>query len=61
MTQGLRLSDARVERPPRGERVLGLLTMANIGELLALDAANRQIGQSPELFAAGGRGARGTA
>jgi Zn-dependent protease/CBS domain-containing protein len=57
----MRQGECRVLMVVENDRVIGLLTVANIGELLALDAANHQIGQSPELFATGGRGARGTA
>ena len=54
----MRQDDCRVLMVVENEKVVGLLTVANIGELLALDAANHQIGQSAELFATGGRGAR---
>jgi Zn-dependent protease/CBS domain-containing protein len=52
--------ECRVLMVVEDEKVVGLLTVGNIGELLALDAANHQIGQSAELFTTGGRGARAT-
>jgi hypothetical protein len=36
------------------EKVVGLLTLGNIGELLALEAAGHQIGESAELSPAVG-------
>ena len=56
----MRQGDCRVLMVVENEKVVGLVTVGNIGELLALDAANHQIGQSAELFATGGRGARAT-
>jgi CBS domain-containing protein len=56
----MRQGECRVLMVVENEKVVGLVTVGNIGELLALDAANHQIGQSAELFTTGGRGARAT-